>query len=69
MLIGIVFGSYYAIQSRVGATPVTLWTQVRKAIQTAAETRTAQYRTASRLGKAEKGVTQNHLNRFEHYKM
>ena len=40
MLIGIVFGSYYAIQSRVGE-PVTLWTQVRKAIQTAAETRTA----------------------------
>lgn len=38
MLIGIVFGSYYAIQSRVGE-PVTLWTQVRKAIQTAAETR------------------------------
>eukprot|EP00913_Durusdinium_trenchii_P023556 g22133.t1 len=38
MLIGIVFGSYYAIQSRAGD-PVTLWTQVRKAVQTAAETR------------------------------
>lgn len=38
MLIGIVFGSYYAIQSKAGE-PVTLWTQVRRAVQTAAETR------------------------------
>jgi len=38
MLIGIVFGSYYAVLSNTRQ-PVTLWTQVRKAIQTAAETR------------------------------
>lgn len=38
MLIGIVFGSYYAVQSATRK-PMTLWTQVRKAIQTAAETR------------------------------
>ncbi|CAE7593001.1 pkd2 [Symbiodinium pilosum] len=38
MLIGIVFGSYYAVQSATRK-PMTLWTQVRKAFQTAAETR------------------------------
>ncbi|CAJ1422375.1 unnamed protein product [Effrenium voratum] len=38
MLIGIVFGSYYAVQGAAGQ-PQTLWEQVRKAIQTAAETR------------------------------